>query len=149
MEIMSVFSAFSELPGQSFPGKELLVKIDAYQKPLYQRGYVLDDVLLVAMLTTCFHYTQLRSAFIKVTIHLAHKQVYPYVIVKLFVQNFSNIFISSAPTSSKQLSRFKIPIVRLRVPVHILLNGRLGLLQRLLPLTVVVIIVPTINTYIT
>jgi len=103
MGIMSVFSDFFELPRQSLTPDALLVKLDTYQKQLFDRGYNIDDVLLVAMLIQCLRNTQLRSTLnLKVTKYLAAKQAYPYAKAKALVRTFSNNFLQSSSSPHRK-----------------------------------------------
>jgi hypothetical protein len=103
MGIMSVFSEFFELPRQSLSPDALLVKLDSYQKQLYERGYVIDDILLVAMLINCLRNTQLRSTLnLKVTKYLAQKKAFPYAKAKALVRTFSNNFLQSSSNNQRK-----------------------------------------------
>ena len=108
--LLAIFEELFALPTDNKETADLITSLEQIHKRLYDRGYLIDDIILVAMLTKCLKSAKLKDELnTKVTKSLLKKQKLSFSKAVEYVRLFENNRKSSITKSSVYKKSSSIP----------------------------------------
>ena len=106
--LLSVFEELFTLPSENKDTEQLITSLELIQRRLSDRGYKIDDIILVAMLTKCLRSNKLKDELnTKVTKYLINKRVLMFTKAVEYVRVFENNRKSSYIKNNTKSTNFK------------------------------------------